>query len=122
MSQIQASMKVQPSRSQARAQRRNRAALLNERDFRWEQLAALDAIPASEQRDDVTRVLRSNSREVLDQIESALVRLANGEYGRCLRCSRLIPDGRLEVVPMAPLCMYCQYMKETGLARVGQQG
>lgn len=104
MSQLQASMKAKPSGSQARARRRHRVALLNEQDFRCEQLAALDAIPASEQREDVTRVLRSNSLDVLDQIEGALLRLENGDYGRCLRCSRFIPDGRLEVLPMA-LCV-----------------
>ena len=121
MSQLQASTKAQPNGSQTRAQRRHRVALLNERDFRCEQLAALDAIPAAEQREDVMRVLRSNSLEVLNQIEGALLRLENGEFGRCLRCSRLIPDGRLEVLPMAPLCMSCQYMKETGPGRMGPQ-
>jgi DnaK suppressor protein len=42
-----------------------------------------------------------------DAIVNALDRLAAGTYGTCLGCGRLIPYGRLIVMPEAPHCIAC---------------
>lgn len=43
----------------------------------------------------------------LKRIEAALQRIQEGEYGYCLLCDQLIPHGRLEIDPAAPLCVAC---------------
>ncbi len=45
---------------------------------------------------------------VLKLIEDALQRLANGEYGRCIECGEMIPEGRLKVRPYARYCVKCK--------------
>lgn len=52
---------------------------------------------------------------VLEEIDEALERVRNGEYGRCEGCGGDIPDARLEALPYARLCIKCQEdMEESG--------
>lgn len=92
-----------------------RARLMEERDFRIEQLAGLgaqvDADPTLTN-DSVWRALRRAARSALEEIEQALIRLDTNRFGRCLSCQRPIPDERLDILPMASLCMSCQYEYE----------
>jgi DnaK suppressor protein len=47
-------------------------------------------------------------REVeLARIDSALERLAAGEYGYCVTCGEAIEPARLEFDPSTPLCLAC---------------
>jgi DnaK suppressor protein len=47
-------------------------------------------------------------REVeLARIDSALERLADGEYGYCVTCGEAIEPRRLELDPAIPLCLGC---------------
>jgi DnaK suppressor protein len=47
-------------------------------------------------------------REVeLARIDSALERLAEGEYGWCVTCGEAIEPRRLELDPATPLCLAC---------------
>jgi RNA polymerase-binding transcription factor DksA len=41
------------------------------------------------------------------EIATALGRIADGTYGVCVRCGKRIPAGRLEVRPMAAMCVEC---------------
>ncbi|MGI9367107.1 MAG: TraR/DksA family transcriptional regulator [Rhizobiaceae bacterium] len=43
----------------------------------------------------------------LVRIEAAKRRLRDGEYGYCEDCGEEIPDGRLEIDPMAEFCVNC---------------
>ncbi len=43
----------------------------------------------------------------LVRIEAAERRLRDGEYGFCEDCGETIPDGRLEIDPMAEMCVRC---------------
>mgnify|MGYP006307731671 CR=1 FL=1 len=45
-------------------------------------------------------------------IEEALERLRNGSYGNCVDCNGDIPDGRLEAIPYAKLCVHCKEERE----------
>jgi DnaK suppressor protein len=38
-------------------------------------------------------------------VRRALVKLDEGSYGRCDVCGRSIPEGRLEALPWATLCV-----------------
>jgi RNA polymerase-binding transcription factor DksA len=44
-------------------------------------------------------------REALDEVDAALVRLAEGTYGRCEVCGKPIGAARLEAMPAARLCI-----------------
>lgn len=51
--------------------------------------------------------LSEQARNALDEIESALRRLADGTYGLCEGCTGPIPAERLEVRPRTTLCVPC---------------
>jgi DnaK suppressor protein len=59
-----------------------------------------------QQREIASDAARRRRRELL-RIESALERLASGEYGQCLACGAPIPEARLDLDPAAVLCMDC---------------
>lgn len=46
------------------------------------------------------------------KIALALDRIEKGTYGNCLRCGNPIPEGRLQAVPEAELCIHCQREQE----------
>ncbi len=43
----------------------------------------------------------------LQRIDSALARLAEGEYGYCVNCGEEIAARRLELDPAVPICVDC---------------
>lgn len=49
--------------------------------------------------------LMAQSRVGLEQIEAALLRIANGSYGLCAVCGKPIAEGRLEARPWTPYCI-----------------
>jgi DnaK suppressor protein len=49
--------------------------------------------------------LEENAEHLLDEVETALRRIADGTYGTCRVCGRPIPEERLEAVPWATLCI-----------------
>lgn len=54
------------------------------------------------------RRLRNRYRQLYWEIENALKRLKNGDFGVCDRCGDPIQPQRLEVQPTARLCVECQ--------------
>jgi DnaK suppressor protein len=52
--------------------------------------------------------LASNDRELLQKIESALVRIDKGTFGMCLKTGKRIPEARLKAVPYAEYCLEVQ--------------
>lgn len=87
--------------------------LHDERRFRVEQLAALDREhPSSHRHASVNSALRMAALATLREIDAALTRMEEGRYGWCVTCSQPLPDGRLDVLPMAPLCMSCHYNQQ----------
>lgn len=61
-----------------------------------------------------TMSLARHARGQLGLIDSALVRMDEGTYGRCTSCGRAIPAARLEARPQSALCVDCQRAAETG--------
>lgn len=43
----------------------------------------------------------------LKQVQEALEKINNGQYGICSRCEQAIPELRLDVVPFAEYCVQC---------------
>jgi RNA polymerase-binding transcription factor DksA len=47
------------------------------------------------------------SRQHVDEIDAALIRMGDGAYGLCTTCGQGIALGRLQVRPQAALCIAC---------------
>ena len=56
--------------------------------------------------------LTHNARELLDQNERALARIAAGTYGVCESCGEAIGKARLQAFPRATLCVACKQRDE----------
>ena len=54
-----------------------------------------------------TLSLMEHDGSALEQIEAALVRIEDGNYGVCLECEAKIPKARLQVLPHTPHCVKC---------------
>ena len=97
-----------------------RAALEQQRHFRVHQLAQLTTASLLPVRhrgdpwDEVALAIRTAAMTALSDIEAALRRIEVGRFGLCEGCDTAIPLERLEILPMASLCMRCQYAHETG--------
>ena len=51
--------------------------------------------------------LLQNDEGTLGMIESALVRVEEGEYGSCAECGGVVPKTRLNAIPYTPFCVKC---------------
>ena len=60
----------------------------------------------------VTHADIARDAEEIEDIEGALVRLAAGTYGECVKCGTGIPRERLNVYPTAKRCLPCQQAHE----------
>ena len=64
---------------------------------------------ASSERDrELGLILGDREREKLRNIDEALLKIDDGEYGVCEECEEEIPIGRLKVVPFARYCVRCK--------------
>jgi DnaK suppressor protein len=72
---------------------------------------AADRSIAGEQReDDLTTASRDSA--LLEEVEAALARIADGSYGRCLADGGPIEEKRLQAVPWAQYCIRHQNERE----------
>ncbi len=46
--------------------------------------------------------------DAINQIEGALERIENDQYGICVECGEEIPEKRLELLPYAERCVECK--------------
>ena len=53
-----------------------------------------------------------NARDMVQQTERALERIANKTYGKCEECGNCVGKERLQVFPRATLCMVCKQKEE----------
>jgi DnaK suppressor protein len=65
--------------------------------------AALDSA-----QDEISSQLAEVESRELANIENALERLRDGQYGLCEGCDTTIPMARLQALPYATLCISCQ--------------
>jgi len=56
--------------------------------------------------------LAAGEREAFLEIDEALRRIKDAEYGYCLNCKKKIKKTRLKAVPHAPHCHSCQEKEE----------
>jgi len=79
--------------------------------------AALDA-----SQDEISSKLAEVESRELAQIEGALEKIRQGNYGECEICQGKIPLARLNALPYATTCIECQRAAETGAASVSDWG
>ncbi len=61
-----------------------------------------------------TLSLMESEGGTLEQIESALERIEDGDYGECEECGARIPKTRLNALPYATMCVKCASRLEEG--------
>jgi RNA polymerase-binding transcription factor len=84
-----------------------------EDDLRWLNTNVEPEMEEEGQEENVARLLaRLDDREQgeIRAINTALARIATGDYGWCSVCRDLIPAARLEAVPTADRCVSCAEM------------
>jgi len=62
---------------------------------------------------DVLYELADVEQQTLDSVEAALRKIEKGVFGKCEVCTKQIPRKRLEVMPWARNCIYCQEQNES---------
>ena len=62
--------------------------------------------------DSIDFSLLEMKNKTLKDIEEAILRLKEKNYGNCEQCGHRIPEGRLKVVPFARTCIRCQEERE----------
>lgn len=67
----------------------------------WEDLAT------EREGDEVLEATGNAGLNEIGQIRAALRRIADGTYGKCVRCGDDIAEARLDVIPWTPLCRSC---------------
>ena len=66
--------------------------------------------------------LIAREEDKLKYLDEALVRLAGGKYGKCLKCGEPIPLERLRVLPCASYCVDCQQKRGRATRDWGEGG
>ncbi|HKT79819.1 MAG TPA: TraR/DksA C4-type zinc finger protein [Vicinamibacterales bacterium] len=67
--------------------------------------------------DDIGFALIQLKTEMLNQIDSALRRLQEGNYGDCFECGTEIAEARLRALPFAVRCRDCEQGREAAHGR-----
>jgi nucleotide-binding universal stress UspA family protein len=84
-----------------------RSLLIVFRDDCHDELRKLPPMSSPESLDSVTVSRRGFLTRRIEQIDEALVRIAEGTYGRCRQCGGVIPVARLKVRPFDGICRFC---------------
>jgi RNA polymerase-binding protein DksA len=66
---------------------------------------------------DFNLALASREQDILNDIDAALEKIENGEYGTCEKCGHPISSPRLKAVPYARLCLPCKERQEKSQAQ-----
>jgi RNA polymerase-binding transcription factor DksA len=67
----------------------------------WEEMAT------EREGDEVLEGIGNAAQREVRQIEAALRRIDEGEYGACAKCGTDISDERLDLLPYTPFCRDC---------------
>jgi DnaK suppressor protein len=72
----------------------------------------IETVQLAGEREFAVRTLERETK-LLAQVEAALRRIDDGEYGICLECEEPISLKRLAAVPWALYCLHCQESRDT---------
>jgi len=71
----------------------------------------METVQLAAEREFTIRSLESE-KKCLTQIDAALQRIADGEFGICVECEEPISPKRLNAVPWAIYCLRCQEVED----------
>ena len=88
------------------------------RDVRSDGIGDRDVVDEAEGsevdiQDEIGFALIELKAETLKQIDTALRRIEDGEYGDCVECGEEIAEARLRALPFAVRCRDCEAARET---------
>ena len=63
-------------------------------------------------RNEIALRMLSEDGDIVELIDDAVERLANGEYGKCMECGEMIAEARLQARPYALFCIKCKSRQE----------
>ncbi|MDX5357606.1 MAG: TraR/DksA family transcriptional regulator [Rhodobacterales bacterium] len=66
-----------------------------------------DDMAIEQETDEVLEGMGHSGLQEMRQIESALQRMADGDYGYCTKCGAEIAPERLDALPHTPFCRNC---------------
>ena len=72
----------------------------------------METVQLAGEREFAIRALESQTKS-LAQIDAALERIEDGDFGVCLECEEQISAKRLAAVPWAIYCLHCQELEDT---------
>jgi len=72
----------------------------------------METVQLAAEREFTIRALERKN-QCLRQVDAALKRIDNGEFGVCLECDEPISPKRLAAVPWATYCLRCQELHDT---------
>ncbi len=67
---------------------------------------------------ELTLTLLGSGENILDQVEAAIQRIEDGDYGWCEGCGEEIPKSRLNAIPYAAECVRCATEQEEVLTAI----
>jgi RNA polymerase-binding transcription factor DksA len=100
-------MTTDMGRAQYLTRHEARRRLEHERSSRLAQLRAIEE-SAPHADEDLQAAQTAAIQRVLEEIDAAERRLADGSYGTCSNCQTAIPVERLEILPYVRFCVGCQ--------------
>ncbi|WP_448212487.1 TraR/DksA family transcriptional regulator [Colwellia sp. MEBiC06753] len=77
------------------------------KDFQKGRSADFAEQTTESENDQVLDVIRAEASAELTQVNNALKRVEDGEYGRCVRCGETINPKRLTALPYTDFCISC---------------
>ena len=100
-------MTTDMGRTQQLTKHEARQRLEHERNSRLAQLRAIEESAPHADRG-LQEAQTAAIQRVLEEIDAAGSRLADGSYGTCEHCQTAIPVERLEILPYVRFCVGCQ--------------
>lgn len=88
-----------------------------EDDLRWLDTNVEPEVVEEGQEHCIARLLArldDRGKAEIEAIDTALARIATGDYGRCDVCGKAIPAARLAAMPSAVVCVQCAVALERG--------
>ena len=78
-------------------------------------IAHLPVHPADQASDglDVEVDILRNEQDILREVDEALGRINDGNFGACQRCEKSIDAQRLDAIPFTPYCVSCAAVMES---------
>lgn len=77
------------------------------KDFSAGRSADFSEQATERENEEVLVQLKADAEQELQQVNAALKKIADGNFGECEKCTEVIAQARLEAIPYAKYCINC---------------